>query len=192
MTIPDPMGESLDLNMDQPGVAQRGAPRAPSDLQRLAMVAQTIGREECLAVDPALASEIATWDGLSEDERAPWHSTVRAVLAAMREPTQAQYDALCATDKLWREQTSETVWKTYIDALLADGSEATTTGQLRDDQKDLSNLSSAERASRLEAALRNLTMIARTSGGVAGPDAELMFACSATEKFLSETTPEPK
>lgn len=45
---------------------------------------------------------------------------VRAVIAAMREPTESQYDALCRTDKMWREQTSETVWTTYIDALLED------------------------------------------------------------------------
>lgn len=46
---------------------------------------------------------------------------VLAVLLAMREPTQAQYDALCATDKMWREQTSRTVWTTYIDAYLNEG-----------------------------------------------------------------------
>jgi hypothetical protein len=43
-----------------------------------------------------------------------------------------------------------------IIALLSDGSAATTTGQLRADQKDLSALASAERASRLEAALRRI------------------------------------
>jgi hypothetical protein len=31
MTTPDPMGESRDDSMDQPGVAQRGAPSAPSE-----------------------------------------------------------------------------------------------------------------------------------------------------------------
>lgn len=45
---------------------------------------------------------------------------VRAILQAMRETTDGQYDALCATGKPWREQTSETVWQTYIDALLQD------------------------------------------------------------------------
>lgn len=45
-------------------------------------------------------------------------AAVRAVLQAMREPAEVQYDALCATNKMWREQTSTTVWRTYIDALL--------------------------------------------------------------------------
>ena len=44
---------------------------------------------------------------------------VAAILTAMREPTQEQYDALCATDKVWRELDSKTVWQTYVDALLA-------------------------------------------------------------------------
>lgn len=40
----------------------------------------------------------------------------RAVIRAMREPTRAQYDALCALDKQWGEFTSLVVWQTYIDA----------------------------------------------------------------------------
>lgn len=43
---------------------------------------------------------------------------VRAAIEAMREPTEAQYEALSATDKLWRELDSRTVWQTYIDAAL--------------------------------------------------------------------------
>jgi len=42
----------------------------------------------------------------------------RAAIAAMREPTDEQYAALSATGKRWRDQTSETVWKTFIDAAL--------------------------------------------------------------------------
>lgn len=49
-----------------------------------------------------------------------YHIDLKRLLHAMREPTESQYDALCATDKMWREQTSETVWKTYIDALLTE------------------------------------------------------------------------
>lgn len=45
-----------------------------------------------------------------------WLRTARRHIRAMREPTQEQYDALCATDKMWRELNSEVVWKTYIDA----------------------------------------------------------------------------
>ncbi len=42
----------------------------------------------------------------------------RAAIEAMREPTDEQYNALSATNKLWSELNSETVWKTYIDAAL--------------------------------------------------------------------------
>lgn len=52
----------------------------------------------------------------------PLHEIVRAVLLVMREPTEGQYEALCATDKLWRELDSATVWRTYIDHLLSDES----------------------------------------------------------------------
>lgn len=49
----------------------------------------------------------------------PWF-IARVAIEAMREPTRAQYDALCATHKLWRELDSKTVWQTYIDAALRD------------------------------------------------------------------------
>lgn len=39
-------------------------------------------------------------------------------IEAMLEPTEAMYDALSATDKMWREQTSTTVWRTMIDGAL--------------------------------------------------------------------------
>jgi hypothetical protein len=42
----------------------------------------------------------------------------RAAIAAMREPTNEQYEALSATGKMWRELDSRTVWQTYIDAAL--------------------------------------------------------------------------
>jgi hypothetical protein len=42
----------------------------------------------------------------------------RAAIEAMREPTEAQYAALSATGKMWRELNSKTVWQTYIDAAL--------------------------------------------------------------------------
>lgn len=57
-----------------------------------------------------------------EDSRTSWEALARAAIAAMREPTEEQYDALCATDKMWRELTSRIVWQTYIDAALG-GSE---------------------------------------------------------------------
>lgn len=46
-----------------------------------------------------------------------YEEIVKAVVMAMREPTQAQYDALCATNKVWRDLDSLTVWQTYIDAI---------------------------------------------------------------------------
>lgn len=41
---------------------------------------------------------------------------IDAVLDALMEPTEGMYEALSATDVLWRDQTSEGVWKTYIRA----------------------------------------------------------------------------
>ena len=78
----------------------------------------------------------AVWDEMDENERNTWESAwdsldgwdrarlladAKAAIAAMREPTDEQYYALCATDKMWREMNSELVWKTYIDAALKDG-----------------------------------------------------------------------
>jgi hypothetical protein len=53
----------------------------------------------------------------------PWpgfdaRAMARLAISAMREATQEQYDALCATDKVWRDLDSKTVWQTYIDAAL--------------------------------------------------------------------------
>jgi hypothetical protein len=75
-----------------------------SEIERLASVAEAVAGESD--------------EGFRYLPRAEARKVVRAVLHAMREPAQTQYDALCATDKMWREQTSEAVWKTYIDALL--------------------------------------------------------------------------
>ena len=47
-----------------------------------------------------------------------WRECAKAAIKAMREPTQAQYDALCATNKIWSELDSLTVWRTYIDAVI--------------------------------------------------------------------------
>lgn len=43
-------------------------------------------------------------------------------------------------------------------------------------------------APELLGALRKLTMLARTSGGVAGSDAELMDACSVAEAAIAKAT----
>lgn len=42
------------------------------------------------------------------------------LLTAMREPTEKQYNALCATDTMWRELNSLIVWQRYIDAVIND------------------------------------------------------------------------
>lgn len=107
--------EELVVRPELPsGDAQVRAPSA--DLERLAKAARDY-----------------EWDGAApqqewDSDKHYWIASVRAVLTAMREPTQAQYDALCATDKMWRELDSKTVWQTYIDALLSDGGEAGKTG----------------------------------------------------------------
>lgn len=40
----------------------------------------------------------------------------RIAIRSMREVTQGQADALSATDKMWKDLNSQTVWQTYIDA----------------------------------------------------------------------------
>lgn len=40
----------------------------------------------------------------------------RAAIRAMREPAPEFFDALAATDKMWRELNSTIVWRTFIDA----------------------------------------------------------------------------
>ncbi len=56
----------------------------------------------------------------SGDDLGPFQAlqVARAAVEAMREPTQAQYDALSASDTLWRNLTSTKVWMAYIDAIL--------------------------------------------------------------------------
>jgi len=61
-----------------------------------------------------------TWDNQSEQSQNYWRIGARAAIAAMREPTEEQYEALSATGKMWRELDSKTVWQTYIDAALED------------------------------------------------------------------------
>lgn len=54
------------------------------------------------------------WDRHSED----WADLARAAVEALREPNEAQYEALSATDLAWRDLNSTKVWQTYIDAIL--------------------------------------------------------------------------
>lgn len=42
----------------------------------------------------------------------------RTVLEVVREPNEAQYNALCATNKLWRDLSSFDVWRVFVDAIL--------------------------------------------------------------------------
>lgn len=65
-----------------------------------------------------IAPEI--WSAVFGEEIPPTDmgAVARAAIAAMREPTQAQYEALSATNKMWRELDSRTVWQIYIDAAL--------------------------------------------------------------------------
>lgn len=60
-----------------------------------------------------------SWEDTPYDKSA-FKDYARAVIEAIREPTQGQYDALSATNKLWRDLDSTTVWQTYIDAALKD------------------------------------------------------------------------
>lgn len=44
----------------------------------------------------------------------------RAAIAAMREPTEAQYEALSGAGLMWRDMNSKFVWQTYVDAALVE------------------------------------------------------------------------
>lgn len=57
---------------------------------------------------------------MSDDERRVHRAFAAAAIEAMREPTEAQYEALSATNLLWRQLDSRRVWQTYIDAALAE------------------------------------------------------------------------
>ncbi|MCB0541864.1 MAG: hypothetical protein KDC70_00015 [Saprospiraceae bacterium] len=48
-----------------------------------------------------------------------------------------------------------------------------------------------EAAPEILGALKKLTMMARTSGGTAGPDAGLMEACAEAEAAISKAEPKP-
>lgn len=53
-----------------------------------------------------------------------WVEEARAAIESMREPSEAQYEALSATGMMWREMNSRFVWQTYIDATLSSASPA--------------------------------------------------------------------
>jgi hypothetical protein len=58
-------------------------------------------------------------EGATDENRWKTYTPIAyAAIAAMREPTNEQYEALSATGKMWRELDSRTVWQTYIDAAL--------------------------------------------------------------------------
>lgn len=59
-----------------------------------------------------------SWEELPEDAKDRLRYSIKCGIKAMREPTEDQYNALCATDKMWKELDSKTVWQTYIDAVL--------------------------------------------------------------------------
>lgn len=59
-----------------------------------------------------------TWQETDESFKLRMVESLEAALKFLREPNQAQYNALCATGKSWRDQTSYGVWTTYIDALV--------------------------------------------------------------------------
>lgn len=86
-----------------------------NEIERLAKVLRAVETPSVVVPPEGLRTTTAEIEYFN---RVYAEACVRAILRAMREPAETQYDALCATDKMWREQTSEAVWKTYIDALL--------------------------------------------------------------------------
>lgn len=59
-----------------------------------------------------------SFEALLEPNKRILIAQAKAAICAMREPTEAQYNALSATNKLWRELTSYDVWTTYIDTVV--------------------------------------------------------------------------
>jgi hypothetical protein len=59
-----------------------------------------------------------SWEETDESFKLRMVESLAAALIFLREPNHAQYDALCATGKSWKEQNSYGVWTTYIDALV--------------------------------------------------------------------------
>lgn len=63
-------------------------------------------------------------------------------------------------------------------------------GEGKDDETGLANARLIAAAPELLEALKKLTMMARTSGGTAGPDAGLMEACAEAESAIAKATGE--
>jgi len=59
-----------------------------------------------------------TWEETDESFKLRMVESLAAALKYLREPNEAQYNALCATGLSWKEQTSRGVWTTYIDTLV--------------------------------------------------------------------------
>jgi len=59
-----------------------------------------------------------TWAETDESFKLRFVESIVEMLKAIREPNQFQYDALCATGKMWKELSGYEVWTTYIDALV--------------------------------------------------------------------------
>lgn len=58
------------------------------------------------------------WEQLSDHNRLQYFDYARAAVKAMRDPTPEMYDALSATDILWKDNTSQGVWQAMIDGAL--------------------------------------------------------------------------
>ena len=69
----------------------------------------------------ARSFELPLIDDLGDPFPGEREAVVRAILQAMREPTESQYDALSNSGVMWRDLNSAIVWTTYIDALLNEG-----------------------------------------------------------------------
>jgi hypothetical protein len=59
-----------------------------------------------------------SWEETDESFKLRMVESLAAALTFLREPSQIQHDALSATGKMWKNQTSYGVWTTYIDALV--------------------------------------------------------------------------
>lgn len=69
--------------------------------------------------DPDVAHRIAS--PLKVDAaRDKMREKARAAIEAMREPTEAMYEAVSATGKMWRETNSTEVYRAMIDGALRD------------------------------------------------------------------------
>lgn len=105
------MTASRDLDQAVSGVPRREAEPVPEMVERVARALAKVDLNAELSAESVAEYVDAFWPNFID--------AASAAIEEMREPIEAQRDALSATGKMWRELDSKTVWQTYIDAALS-------------------------------------------------------------------------